>query len=47
MDPGTKKIAEKLIKRFVDLGGAVIWVTHENPPLEGSVYEFPLMEKIK
>lgn len=47
MDPGTKKIAEKLIKRFVDSGGAVIWVTHENPPLEGSVYEFPLMEKIK
>jgi putative ABC transport system ATP-binding protein len=47
MDPGTKKIAEKLIKRFVDFGGAVIWVTHENPPLEGSVYEFPLMEKVK
>ena len=47
MDHGTRKVAEKLIKRFVDLGGAVIWVTHENPPLEGSIFEFPLMEKIK
>lgn len=47
MDPETKKVAEKLIRQFVDLGGAVIWVTHENPPLEGSVFGFPLMEKIK
>lgn len=47
MDHGTRRVAEKLIKRFVDLGGAVIWITHENPPLEGTVFEFPLMEKIK
>ena len=47
MDPGTKKVAEKLIKGFVDQGGAVIWITHEDPPLDGSIYEFPLMEKIK
>ncbi len=46
MDPQTKRIAEKLITRFVESGGAVVWVTHENNPLEGLVYNFPLMEKI-
>ena len=46
MDPDNKRIAEKVIKSFVESGGAVIWVTHENPPLPGTIFEFPLMEKI-
>ncbi|MFI5391580.1 MAG: ATP-binding cassette domain-containing protein [Bacteriovoracales bacterium] len=46
MDPQTKRSAERLITRFVESGGAVVWVTHENNPLERLVYKFPLMEKI-
>jgi putative ABC transport system ATP-binding protein len=46
MDPQTKRTAEKLITRFVESGGAVVWVTHENNPLEGLGYMFPQMERI-
>ena len=46
MDPQTKRSAERLITRFVESGGAVVWVTHENNPLEGIVYMFPQMVRI-
>ncbi len=45
MDHQTKKVAERLISSFVESGGAVVWITHENPPLLGKIFQFPKMEK--
>ena len=41
MDPTTKEKAHALIKKFLEGGGAVIWVTHDRPPLDGRVLNFP------
>ncbi|RLA60723.1 MAG: hypothetical protein DRQ88_07490 [Epsilonproteobacteria bacterium] len=41
MDPETKKQALDLIKEFLEGGGAVIWVTHDPPVLDGKVINFP------
>jgi putative ABC transport system ATP-binding protein len=41
MDPATKEKAHALIKKFLEDGGAVIWVTHDGPPMDGKVINFP------
>ncbi len=41
MDPETKEEAITLIRKFLEGGGAVIWVTHDPPPIEGKVLNFP------
>lgn len=41
MDPGTKEEAIALIKKFLESGGAVIWVTHDPPVMEGKALNFP------
>jgi len=41
MDPETKELALKVILKYLKEGGAVIWVTHDPPLLEGRVLKFP------
>ena len=41
MDPTTKEIAISMVNSFLEDGGAVIWVTHDPPVLEGRVLNFP------